>query len=141
MAVQILTRGILAYRRRRQAAALADPAYLEKQEQEKERQQKAKKKFTVDGRPLSTVVFDPDHPEQSAPYPDEEDTERSCTLCLGTRRDSTATECGHVCEFRFLVLASSPTECCSFRSLLGVRRWMGEGEGESLCHRVYPNQS
>ncbi|GAA5854720.1 hypothetical protein JCM3766R1_000628 [Sporobolomyces carnicolor] len=106
MAVQFLTRAILAYRRRRQAAALADPDYLEKQDAKKRNdgdegndKRTKRRPFLVDGKPLSAVVFDPDDPEQSAPYPDAEDSERSCTLCLGTRRDSTATECGHTMGF------------------------------------------
>ncbi|GAA5973653.1 hypothetical protein JCM11641_005063 [Rhodosporidiobolus odoratus] len=98
MAVQLLVRGILAYRKRRASASLADPAAQAAAELERRR----KMQFTVDGKPLAQVVFDPDDAEQAAPYPPEDegegngDGERRCTLCLGTRRDAAATECGHV---------------------------------------------
>ncbi|GAA5864668.1 hypothetical protein JCM3774_006034 [Rhodotorula dairenensis] len=77
MAVQIAVRGLLAYRRyRAQNAPVAlDEASVVEAEQRK-------KRFMIDGLPLQRVVFDPDDPDQAAPYPDEEDAERRCTLCL-----------------------------------------------------------
>jgi len=114
MAVQLSVRALLALRARR--AAKKEEARAKAQAEAEARGEnttleaknakgkgKAKGEFTVDGKPLKLATFDPEDPESGSPYPPEEEGEdardQRCTLCLGPRRDSAVTECGHVCEF------------------------------------------
>lgn len=136
MGVQLFVRLTLALIRRRAAAAVAGSVDTASESQPL----KGKKStFTVDGKPLSEVLFDPDDPEQAAPYPDEIDgegeRERRCTLCLGARRDAAATECGHVCKFGVVSMEQScrlMRNGCPLHSLLGVHCRMGKGKGVFL---------
>lgn len=54
----------------------------------------------MDEMELGEMIFDPEDPEDASDYPIEGEggVEKRCTLCLGGRRDETATECGHVCK-------------------------------------------
>lgn len=119
MAVQLIVRGLLALRRHRAAAAEAKRAELEAASEArgekatptpKQEGGKSKPAFAIDGRTIKQATFDPDDPDSATPYPEDEadaGRDRMCTMCLGPRRDTTATECGHVCEWWSLNWASS----------------------------------
>ncbi|KAK4056291.1 peroxisome biogenesis factor 10 [Microbotryomycetes sp. JL221] len=102
MTIQILVRAFLAVRKRRQQQQQQQNSISGTENQQQQQVPvNSKQTFTVDGKPIDQVVFDPDDPDQASPYPDEtqqgdEARDRRCTLCLGARRDATATDCGHV---------------------------------------------
>lgn len=96
MVVQLAVRSAIALYKARTVPAVVEEA--------EEKVVERKQTFTIDGVPLESLTFDPDDPDQASPYPVEDASipevrDSRCTLCLGARRDATATECGHVCKF------------------------------------------
>ncbi|KAL8280405.1 hypothetical protein RQP46_007053 [Phenoliferia psychrophenolica] len=82
MVVQLGVRTLLALRKRRAAAeALKEEGAATFAE--KPAESGRKKTFTVDGQPLSALVFDPDDPEQASPYPEEEEVTIYVVFGLG----------------------------------------------------------
>ena len=110
MGIQIAIRLFMALNKsRQQARQVAERQAQPTSATLEEKPQRKRKIVLVDGIPLQEMIFDPENP--TAVEEEEEDDydkmdggiahERRCTLCLGPRRSSTATECGHVCEFSY----------------------------------------